>query len=65
MTQNLCSKQETLLKPQEGDIKRFSKGEQTISGTNGRVNGRLTSDQAETIENRLMQITDQPLYTRS
>ena len=29
MTQNLCSKQETLLKPQEEDIKRFSKGEQT------------------------------------
>ena len=34
-------------------------------GTNGRVNGRLTSDQAETIENCLMLITDQPLYTRS
>ena len=29
MTQNLCSKQETLLQPQEEDIKRFSKGEQT------------------------------------
>ena len=29
MTQNLCSKQETLLRPQEEDIKRFSKGEQT------------------------------------
>ena len=29
MTQNLCSKQETLLQPQEKDIKRFSKGEQT------------------------------------
>ena len=27
MTQNLCSKQETLLQPQEEDIKRFSKGE--------------------------------------
>ena len=29
MTQNLYSKQETLLQPQEEDIKRFSKGEQT------------------------------------
>ena len=29
MTRNLCSKQETLLQPQEEDIKRFSKGEQT------------------------------------
>ena len=29
MTQNLCSKQETLLQPQEEEIKRFSKGEQT------------------------------------
>ena len=29
MTQHLCSKQETLLQPQEEDIKRFSKGEQT------------------------------------
>ena len=29
MTQNLCSKQETLLQPQEEDIKRFSNGEQT------------------------------------
>ena len=29
MTQNLCLKQETLLQPQEEDIKRFSKGEQT------------------------------------
>ena len=29
MTQNLYSKQETLLQPQEEDIKRFSKGKQT------------------------------------
>ena len=29
MTQNLCSKQGTLLQPQVEDIKRFSKGEQT------------------------------------
>ena len=29
ITQNLCSKQETLLQPQEEDIKRFSKGKQT------------------------------------
>ena len=29
MAQNLCSKKETLLNPQEEDIKRFSKGEQT------------------------------------
>ena len=29
MTQNLYSKHETLLQPQEEDIKRFSKGEQT------------------------------------
>ena len=29
MTQNLCSKQETLLQPQEEFIKGFSKGEQT------------------------------------
>ena len=29
MIQNLCSKQETLLQPQEEDIKRFSKAEQT------------------------------------
>ena len=29
MTQNLCSKQEILRQPQEEDIKRFSKGEQT------------------------------------
>ena len=29
MIQNLCSKQEKLLQPQEEDIKRFSKGEQT------------------------------------
>ena len=29
MTQNLCSKQETLLQPQEEDIKGFPKGEQT------------------------------------
>ena len=29
MTQNLFSKQEKLLQPQEEDIKRFSKGEQT------------------------------------
>ena len=29
MTQNLCSKQETFLQPQEEDFKRFSKGEQT------------------------------------
>ena len=29
ITQNLCSKQETLPQPQEEDIKRFSKGEQT------------------------------------
>ena len=29
MTQNLCSKQETLLQPQEEDINRIPKGEQT------------------------------------
>ena len=29
MTQNLCLKQETLLQPQEEDIKAFSKGEHT------------------------------------
>ena len=29
MTQNFCSKQETLLQPHEEDIKRISKGEQT------------------------------------
>ena len=28
-TQNLCSKQKTLLQQQEEDIKRFSEGEQT------------------------------------
>ena len=33
MTQNLCLKQETLLKPHEEDIKRFSMGEETLTMT--------------------------------